>query len=97
MAAAADPAKTARFRDCFAGIACNAFAITSPIFLSGCEADCAPQHTSNENLANRRRFQDDAHDAQFEKSFEAALRRIAPWREVCSTRRWEGSRSDLSV
>jgi hypothetical protein len=58
MAAAADPAKTAPFRDRFATIAFNAFAITRPIYVSGCEADCAPQHAPSANPANQRRFQD---------------------------------------
>lgn len=35
MAAAADPAKTAPFRDRFATVAFNAFAITRPIYVSG--------------------------------------------------------------
>jgi hypothetical protein len=33
MAAAADPAKTARFRDRFARVAFNVFAITRPIYV----------------------------------------------------------------
>jgi hypothetical protein len=59
MAAAADPAKTAPFRDRFARVAFNAFAITRPIYrFSGCEVDCAPQHAPSENPADQRRFQD---------------------------------------
>src|SRR5580704_19661869 len=59
MAAAADPAKTAPFRDRFARGAFNAFAITRPIYrFSGCEVDCAPQHAPSENPADQRRFQD---------------------------------------
>jgi len=60
MAAAADPAKTAPFRDRFARVAFNAFAITRPIyvFFSGCEVDFAPQHAPSENPADQRRFQD---------------------------------------
>jgi hypothetical protein len=45
MAAAADPAKTAPFRDFFARVAFNAFAITRPIHgFQAARADCAPQH-----------------------------------------------------
>jgi len=46
MAAAADPAKTAPFRDRFARVAFNAFAITRPIYVFRvrgglCAATCA--------------------------------------------------------
>jgi hypothetical protein len=58
MAATADPAKTATFRDRFARVAVDAFIITRPIYVSGCEADCAPQRAPSENPSNQRRIRD---------------------------------------
>jgi hypothetical protein len=58
MAAATDPAKTAPFRDRFAKVAFNAFAITRPIYDFRVRDDCAPQHASRENPADQQRFRD---------------------------------------